>query len=175
MVRSAPKAYVPLSTARPPARASRGRQRAAQYGCDLVIDPTVRLEPYSLLARKTRLETLRAFLINETRYPNVRAVARTRTEPGNILIVGNWFYAESITPEPGAGYRQTLFTWHAPQCSHACRNSTCSLRRALRRRNYATTGCALQQPQLSGKKSGPYAEAPSNPYEVPFCPETNSP
>ncbi len=114
MVRSAPKAYVPLSTARPPARASRGRQRAAQYGCDLVIDPTVRLEPYSLLARKTRLETLRAFLINETRYPNVRAVARTRTEPGNILIVGNWFYAESITPEPGAGYRQTLFTWHAP-------------------------------------------------------------
>ncbi len=32
----------------------------------------------------------------------------------SVTILGDWFYAESITPTPGAGYRQTLFTTHAP-------------------------------------------------------------
>jgi hypothetical protein len=87
---------------------------AAQYGCDIIIDPTVELKAYGPEARRIRLEQLRRFLLDEDRYPDVRVAVRTRTEPGNLLIVGDWFYAESILPVAGAGYRQTLLTWHAP-------------------------------------------------------------
>ena len=31
---------------------------------------------------------------------------------GNLIIVGNWFSAESRVPRDG--YEQTLFDWHAP-------------------------------------------------------------
>ncbi|HKQ03771.1 MAG TPA: toll/interleukin-1 receptor domain-containing protein [Blastocatellia bacterium] len=86
----------------------------ARYGCDIVIDPTVELKAYGSEARRIRLEQLRKFLLDEERYPDVRVAVRPRTEPGNLLIVGDWFYAESIMPVDGAGYRQTLVTWHAP-------------------------------------------------------------
>jgi TIR domain-containing protein len=87
---------------------------AAQYGCDLIIDPTVELKAYGPEARRIRLEQLRRFLADKERHPDVRTAVRTRTEPGNLLIVGDWFYAESVMPVDGAGYRQTLVTWHAP-------------------------------------------------------------
>ncbi|HEX8071560.1 MAG TPA: toll/interleukin-1 receptor domain-containing protein [Pyrinomonadaceae bacterium] len=87
---------------------------AAKFGCDLVIDPTVSLAQYGPAARCVRLRKLRAFLLDEARYPDVRAVVWARAEPGNLLLVGDWFYAEAMLQVPGAGYRQTLFTWHAP-------------------------------------------------------------
>jgi len=86
----------------------------SEYGCDLIIDPTVELKAYGPAARRIRLEQLRRFLLDEEKYTDVRVAVRRRTAPGNLLIVGDWFYAESITPVDGAGYRQTLLTWHAP-------------------------------------------------------------
>lgn len=87
---------------------------ASQHECDLVIDPSVKLRKYGPDARRIRLQTLREFLLDDKVYPKVRVLVRLRLEPGNTLIVGDWFYAESITPKDGVGYRQTLFTWHAP-------------------------------------------------------------
>ncbi|PYP82102.1 MAG: hypothetical protein DMF61_27360 [Blastocatellia bacterium AA13] len=29
-------------------------------------------------------------------------------------MVGDWFVAESLIPRAGEGYRQTIFSWHAP-------------------------------------------------------------
>jgi hypothetical protein len=86
----------------------------SQHGCDLIIDPGVKLERYGSDARRIRLQLLKEFLHDEKRFSDVRVLVQPRAEPGNILIVGDWFYAESITPQDGVGYRQTLFTWHAP-------------------------------------------------------------
>jgi hypothetical protein len=87
---------------------------AARDGCSLIIDPAASgHERLSAAARKIRLETLKAFLLNEQSFPDVRVVVRHRSDPGNLLIVGDWMCAQSITPAAG-GYRQTLFTWHAP-------------------------------------------------------------
>jgi hypothetical protein len=36
-----------------------------------------------------------------------------RAKEGSLTIVGDWFVAESMVPRP-EGYRQTVFTWHAP-------------------------------------------------------------
>lgn len=44
----------------------------------------------------------------------MKAVIRNRLDAGSLTICGDWFYAESITPQPGEGYRYTVFTWHAP-------------------------------------------------------------
>ena len=32
---------------------------------------------------------------------------------GNITIVGDWFGAKALPPQPGAEYRQTVFCHHA--------------------------------------------------------------
>lgn len=88
-------------------------QLAARHGCDLVINPAVRLEKYGPKARAIRLETLRNFL-NDNSYSDVQVMVRQHGNFGNLLIVGDFFYAESITPEDGSGYKQTLLTWHAP-------------------------------------------------------------
>jgi hypothetical protein len=87
---------------------------AAKHGCSLILDPAAsghkKIGPAAV---KVRLATLRSFLLNEESYSDVRVVLRRRTEAGNLLIVGDWFAAESLTPAEG-GYRQTLLTWHAP-------------------------------------------------------------
>ena len=35
-------------------------------------------------------------------------------EHDNVLIVGDWFYCSSVAPSVEGGYRQTIFTRHAP-------------------------------------------------------------
>jgi hypothetical protein len=32
----------------------------------------------------------------------------------SVTILGDWFYAQSVSASLGAGYRQTIFTRHAP-------------------------------------------------------------
>jgi len=88
-------------------------EHAREAGCDLVIDLTVTLKQQGPGEKEARLETLLAFL-ESMPDEKTRTVVRNRTEPGNLLIVGDWFVAESMTPRPGAGYLQTVFTRHAP-------------------------------------------------------------
>jgi hypothetical protein len=87
-------------------------EHARAAGCRLILDPTVELPENGPHARRVRLQTLVAFL-NSMSDEKLDVAIRPRTEPGNRLLVGDWFSAESLTPRPG-GYRQTVFTWHAP-------------------------------------------------------------
>lgn len=95
---------------------------ARACGCSLIIDPSIHFDITKLgpLAVKTRLETLLEFLQSipdEEKSPDsplVRVVISPRARGANMLIVGDWFVAESMVPRPGEGYRQTVFSWHAP-------------------------------------------------------------
>ncbi|MFY9822678.1 MAG: toll/interleukin-1 receptor domain-containing protein [Thermoanaerobaculia bacterium] len=87
---------------------------AAKYRCDLVISPSIPLKENGPKARRIRLETLKQFLLDEQAYPDVNVVVQDHDKSDNLLIVGDFFCAESITPEGGVGYKQTIFTWHAP-------------------------------------------------------------
>jgi len=44
----------------------------------------------------------------------VRITISPRPVETHLTIVGDWFAAESLTPRPGRGDRQTTFTWHGP-------------------------------------------------------------
>jgi hypothetical protein len=44
----------------------------------------------------------------------LRVVMTPRAREANLTLIGDWFSAESMTPKPGEGHRQTVFTWHAP-------------------------------------------------------------
>lgn len=88
---------------------------ARACGCWLIIDPS---RPFDLnklgpCAGKKRLETLLEFLRSMAE-DQVRVVVSERARGGNVLFVGDWFVAESLVPRPGEGYRQTIFSWHAP-------------------------------------------------------------
>jgi hypothetical protein len=85
---------------------------AEKDGCTLLLSPDVRLEASGDSAVLCRQEELYRFLTDDS----VRDVdPLIRTEPrGSLLIVGDRFCAESRVPDPGAGYEQTFFTWHAP-------------------------------------------------------------
>jgi len=90
-------------------------------GCDLIIDPYIRvpvslnpaLSPRQLLeATMIRLRILRDYL--KSAKNDVRVVIDQGNIVGNLLIVGDWFMAEAIVPRYPGGFRQTTFTRHAP-------------------------------------------------------------
>jgi hypothetical protein len=93
-------------------------------GCRLLIDPAIHREEargVSLDAQAVRFRTLAAFLnkyVNqrapEEGKPCVEIVVSPVPISGNLTIVGDWFYAESLVPRAGKGYYQTVFNWHAP-------------------------------------------------------------
>lgn len=88
-------------------------QYARDWGCDLMIDPAIGLKGNDIPARIVRLGVLADFL-RRSDDAGLRVLIKPMAEPGNVIIVGDWFYAESLAPKKGAGYRQTSFTWHAP-------------------------------------------------------------
>lgn len=93
-------------------------QHAQVAGCDLILTPSMRMTVRGDKAKKLRLTILRDFLVKMSQRPEVKVRAAIVDESagfaGNILFIGDWFMAESITPNPGFGYKQTLGTWHAP-------------------------------------------------------------
>ncbi|MEW6210415.1 MAG: toll/interleukin-1 receptor domain-containing protein [Acidobacteriota bacterium] len=90
-------------------------KHARASGCRIIIDPSITYRKYGPKARMVRLGTLVEFL--ESMTDDMAEVAIL--EPGagaqeSITIVGDWFYAESVSASIGKGYRQTIFTRHAP-------------------------------------------------------------
>lgn len=88
-------------------------EHAKKKGCRIIIDPDLKYEFYGDKARQTRLECLLRFL---HRMKGVRcevAMANIAMSE-SITIVGDWFAAHSISGKMGDGYRQTIFTRHAP-------------------------------------------------------------
>lgn len=97
-------------------RALERHARAA--GCRLMIDPTMSYRRYGKHARIVRLETLVRFL-KSMRSEKAEVAINTRMgKEESVTIVGNWFAAEAVSSTIGQGYRQTIFTRHAPSMQH---------------------------------------------------------
>jgi hypothetical protein len=89
-------------------------EHAWKCGCSLIIDPTMPYRKYGTRARKTRLNELLAFLKSVPDHLVRVGINRRMPRNSHVLIVGNWFLAESITAAMGKGYMQTIFTRYAP-------------------------------------------------------------
>lgn len=88
---------------------------ARQAGFKVIIAPDLPFGQYGPEARKARLSTLIAFLAStaeDARYQVALQPAERAAE--SVTILGDWFYAESVSPKRGIGYRQTIYTCHAP-------------------------------------------------------------
>lgn len=91
-------------------------QHARQSGCSLILDPdtfVARMSGDNPIRMHSRLSTLREFL-ESMPDEKVQVAITRRAQEGNVTILGDWFVAESQAPRPGEGYRQTVFSWHAP-------------------------------------------------------------
>lgn len=101
-------------------RGQRGERMALEHharaaGFKLLIDPSLSYDRYGAEARKTRLGTLIQFLSSLEGDPKYQvAFCADGGVRDNVTILGDWFYAESVSPSLGSGYRQTIFTRHAP-------------------------------------------------------------
>ena len=86
---------------------------ARNSGCKLMIDPTIDFSDLGPTVTKARLTPLLEFL-ESMPDEKLQIVITSRAREGNLTIVGDWFVAESLTPRTGLGYKQTIFSWHAP-------------------------------------------------------------
>ncbi|HXU39478.1 MAG TPA: toll/interleukin-1 receptor domain-containing protein [Blastocatellia bacterium] len=87
---------------------------AAQSGCRLIINPYLLYADYGEKARISRLGTLVKFLESRGgRKAQVVINPRMHNET-SVTLVGNWFAAESASATVAQGYKQTIFTRHAP-------------------------------------------------------------
>lgn len=90
-------------------------EHARKSGCSLMLDPEEAMAKMSRdnpTRMRARLTTLLEFL-ESMPDDKVQVVIGWRTGEGNVTILGDWFVAESQARR-GAGYRQTVFSWHAP-------------------------------------------------------------
>lgn len=85
---------------------------AKQFGCDLVLYPT--LKKLTNQRIQTRKKLLQSFLRSmQQAHAPVRVAFDRRGLDENLIIVGDWFLVESSTPRE-EGYRHTTITTHAP-------------------------------------------------------------
>lgn len=89
-------------------------KHARKEGCRIIIKPSITYEEWGPVARKARLKSLVEFLES---VPDDKAqVAINNRMPGwqSLTMVGDWFAAESVSGSLSHGFRQTIFTRHAP-------------------------------------------------------------
>ena len=87
---------------------------AMRDGCCIVVNPSIAYEEFGKAARLVRLQTLLGFLES---VPNEKAQVAFSTgmdREENVTIVGDWFAAVAVSRSNEQGYRQTMFTRHAP-------------------------------------------------------------
>jgi hypothetical protein len=88
-------------------------EHARRAGCTLILDLSRSFDQYLVPVRISRMKVLRDFLA--TMPDDKCRVAVGSIPPGeSLLIVGDWFAAESLSGSQGVGYRQTVFVRHAP-------------------------------------------------------------
>jgi hypothetical protein len=87
---------------------------AERAGCKLIVVPEVTFAEHGPAARIARLDELIAFLHSMPDDKIDVAHGVLRSEGENHTLVGDWFAAASIVGRPSTGYRQTIFTRHAP-------------------------------------------------------------
>ncbi|MGD0736453.1 MAG: toll/interleukin-1 receptor domain-containing protein [Terracidiphilus sp.] len=86
---------------------------AKAKGCRLIVDPDLTYEFYGGNSRRTRLMCLLRFIREMKGVPCEIAMSGHGMNE-SITIVGDWFAARSVSGKMGDGYRQTIFTRHAP-------------------------------------------------------------
>ncbi|MBN1420004.1 MAG: toll/interleukin-1 receptor domain-containing protein [Planctomycetes bacterium] len=86
---------------------------AKASGCDLILYPFAAKERLDTDGGLARLEVLTDFL-DRMEDDKVRVVIREESIRGNLLIVGDWFVAETVSPSQGRGFLHTIITRHAP-------------------------------------------------------------
>ena len=86
---------------------------AKRCGCDLMIHPFIKLRHSEPIVYKTRLCIL-ADCLSGLSEKKTRIVIKSKIMRNNLLILGDWFMAESMAIYPGKGIYQTVFTRHGP-------------------------------------------------------------
>ena len=99
-------------------------------GCDLILTPTVRPKDLTPLGVRTHIDLVLEFL-EDMLDCKVRVAMRPKMEK-NLLIVGDWFTAESHRPVPPIGFEQTNFEWHAPSVRKTIKDFDKELQSLLR-------------------------------------------
>jgi hypothetical protein len=89
-------------------------KHAKEEGCRLIIDPSIEYDQWGAHARKVRLETLVEFLRSDVGEKAQVAINRKMARGQSLTLVGDWFAAESVSGTIQGGYKQTIFTRHAP-------------------------------------------------------------
>jgi hypothetical protein len=90
------------------------QRHAEAAGCKLIINPGLLYQKYGSNARLCRLESLLKFLM-EMNDSNCWVAIQEGMDPRvSVTILGNWFAAESVAGSGGRGFKQTIFTRHAP-------------------------------------------------------------
>ncbi len=94
-------------------------QHARAEGCDIVISANhenfLATDPVGSAAR---VRAILEFLIGMPE-DKLRVVLKPEELEGNLIIIGDWFVAESVSPSFGRGYRQTIINRHAPSVLEA--------------------------------------------------------
>ena len=90
-------------------------RHARAAGFKLIVDPGLKYGTFGPKARRARLETLISFLSSIDDDPKYQvAFHRERGTHQSVTILGDWFYAESVSSSLERGFIQTIFTRHAP-------------------------------------------------------------
>jgi hypothetical protein len=88
-------------------------RHARQCGCSLMMgDPEIIGESRGPMGRRVRLESLLEFFDRMTD-DSLRIIFLPQRETGNIVMVGDYFVAESVVGRTG-GWLQTVFNSHPP-------------------------------------------------------------
>jgi hypothetical protein len=89
-------------------------EHARAAGCSLILKLSGTFDRYGPSVRKARLRVLRSFL-DSLPDERVRAAVNDDLQHGdNLLLVGDWFVAAAASSAQGTGFRQTIFSRHAP-------------------------------------------------------------
>jgi len=87
---------------------------AFSSGCRLIINPELDYKKYGTLARVLRLSWFLKFLHSPAGMNTAVALDTSLDKNYSLTLVGDWFSAESTSAGLGQGFRQTIFTRHAP-------------------------------------------------------------
>lgn len=88
-------------------------KHAKVAGCRLIIYPTIS-ELFNVRSQLVRFQTLAKFLTDMPDEKVQVAISHAQPHQYNLTLVGDWFSAESVSASVAQGYRQTIFTRHAP-------------------------------------------------------------
>jgi hypothetical protein len=105
-------------------------EHARDAGCSLILNLTRTFDQYGPAVRAARLKVLRAFLASMPDDKVIVAIDPAMAG-GSLVQVGDWFAAESVYGTQGAGYRQTIFTRHAPSMQRRVEEFDAELYRLL--------------------------------------------